>query len=202
MSRPETDAANEHGATLAAMFSRRLRLRSERGTTLVEVIVAMVILAVMLSFATDIYLSNARAQRRLQEWIGMIDQSDLAKTWVANYLQAADAPLLASSATAIEFTAGGHCYTLSLNTTNKTIDQQANASSTCVGIGSVTPSPVASWVDNAGTSGDPLFTFKDAAGAPTTTTSAVREVDMSLRLSQPTALHTLPVTRIFSIIIG
>lgn len=152
----------------------RLKRSDNRGQILMELVVAISIIAVVSFMSADILLSAFRSERSLRDRTMLIDNADLAKSWLVSKLQAADVPLPCNAGQScttpdlpggapgntwksLEFTADGVCYILALDLTTGQLNSQQGAD--CTQAQTSASTVVAQWVTNTDPNTTPLFTY-------------------------------------------
>lgn len=150
-----------------------------------ELVIAIAIIAIVSFMSADILLSAFRSESSLRDRTMLIDNADLAKSWLVSKLQAADLPLPCNSGQScstpdlpsgapgntwksLEFTSDGVCYILNLDLTTQQLESQQGADCTQAQTSATTV--VSQWVTNSDPNSSPLFTFwknDPTTGAPT-----------------------------------
>lgn len=182
-------------------FSSRLqRLRcSESGFALIELMVALLLFSIVMGMATELYISNLRSTSSLNTRAAFLDEADFVKSWLTSNLAVADIPPVAGTWQELEVTSNSECFRLSLNTGTNSLEARSVNNTDCDGISEATPEVIGENIAN--TEGVPLFTYKNKSGGEATDISNAREINVNLRLDDPT--DSLPaVTRTFTYALG
>lgn len=174
----------------------RARLRCERGFSLIETLVAMLILAIAMGMAVDLYASSLESNRDIRNRAQMLDRSDFVKYWTTANLAPADIPPSGGDWKSLQVTANGRCYSLELDPATDVLSSRS--ATTCAGLSGAAPFLVADFVAN--TASSPLFRFRDRTGAEVTFGQA-RQVDIELTMDNA-GDRTLPFKRTLSYTLG
>lgn len=164
-------------------------LRRERGYMLLEMVIAMSILATTALLSADILISTFRSEHQLRDRAALIDNSDMAKTWLAAKLQPAALPLEEGDWNRVMFRSGPDCVILELDDTTKLLEGRQGA--TCPDAEMAPAITIAQWVSN--TEEDPLFVFKNDNGdvlEPTAQLSQATKIEMRLLADRDSDLTT------------
>jgi prepilin-type N-terminal cleavage/methylation domain-containing protein len=179
------------------------RGRDQGGFALVELLVAILVLAIALGMATELYISSLHATSNIRQRTQMLDDADYVKSWLTQHLEVADVPPTYGDWQTLKVTSNSRCYSLSLDTDShdlmsRSVDEVAQA---CPGLDDTAPVNVSQCGCVVNSSSDPLYVFLDKNGGPLdvngnhSLVSQVATVEVHLTMKDATTNSTIPTQR-------